>query len=102
MLASQAKTNFDRAIAERNDALDQKKKAENRLQNVSVTASTLSIGEYDTQKTLAFPPRKYCYTDPNAHAKEVCGADEPRVKAVYSEGGNKCGYSFYVITCLKR
>lgn len=45
----------------------------------------------------------YCYVNPNAVAKKICSQEgstaKPTVVHTGTNGGNKCGYEYYVITC---
>ncbi len=109
-LASQARANYDKALAQRdynlNEALGAKAVAaqlQNRLNNVTAEAFTVSYGEYDRPSTQYFAPRLYCGTDIQAHANSVCGANRTAiVKGLGSYGGNKCGYGHYVFACLSK
>ena len=109
MLASQAKANYDKAIAQRdynlNEALGAKNAAaqlQNRLNNVSAELFTVSTGEYDRPSTVHYPPRMYCGTDIQAHANAQCGGRTPVIKHTGGYGGNKCGYQHYVIACINK
>ncbi len=107
--ASQARANYDKAIQERDlyqQQRDQHANRANSLQDVvnrtSVSVAMLSTGEYDPAATQFFRPREYCGTDPNAYAAKVCGGRKQQVHLIANHGGNKCGYSYYVITCLNQ
>jgi hypothetical protein len=110
MLASQAKANYDKAVAQRdynlNEALGAKNVAaqlQNRLNNVSAELLTVSTGEYDKPSTAFYPPRLYCGTDVQAHANSQCGGNRTAVvKHIGGYGGNKCGYQHYVIACISK
>lgn len=45
----------------------------------------------------------YCYVDPNAKAATICRQEgstgKPLVVHTSSQGGNRCGYEYYVLTC---
>jgi hypothetical protein len=109
-LASQAKLNYDKAITQRdqnlNEAVGAKAVAaqlQNRLNNVSAEAFTVSYGEYDRPSTQYFSPRLYCGADIQAHANGVCGPTRTAfVKALGSYGGNNCGYGHYTFVCLSK
>jgi hypothetical protein len=105
--ASQAKVNYDKVAKERDTAVSQKTASDalannlqQRINNSTVSISMLSIGEYSPPQTAYFQPRMYCYTDPNARAKEVCGERRAQLHNIGGHDGNKCGYAYYVITCL--
>lgn len=110
MLASQAKTNYDKATATRDamqaEAIAAKAVAaqlQNRLNNVSVELFTVSYGEYDRPSTQYFQPRLYCATDIQAHANATCGANRQAVlKPLGSYDGNKCGYGHYLYACVSK
>ncbi len=109
-LASQAKSNYDKVVAQRdlnlNEALGAKAVAaqlQNRLNSVTAEAFTVSYGEYDRPSTQYFSPRLYCGADIQAHANSVCGANRTAiVKGLGSYGGNKCGYGHYVFACISK
>ena len=109
-LASQAKANYDKAIAQRdynlNEALGAKGVAaqlQNRLNGVSAESFTVSYGEYDRPSTQYFGPRLYCGTDIQAHANATCGPNRIAfLKFLGSYGGNKCGYGHYTFSCVSK
>lgn len=109
-LASQAKANYDKAVAQRdynlNEALGAKAAAaqlQNRLNNVSAESFTVSYGEYDRPSTQYFGPRLYCGTDIQAHANATCGPNRVAfLKLLGSYGGNKCGYGHYTFSCVSK
>lgn len=59
-----------------------------------------STGEYDGPAW--FRPRFYCGTHPEPKAKQMCHGGPYSLHRLSSYGGNKCGYSNYVVACLKR
>lgn len=108
-LASQAKANYDNAIAQRDAALGDAAAAkanaaqlQSRLDNVSIELNTVSYGEYDAPSTKYFQPRLYCGTDIGAHVKAQCGDRQVVSKPLGSHEGNKCGYGHFIYACIKK
>ena len=67
---------------------------------------SLCIGEYWEPNKGQCPsgqPYAYCYSDPKVEAAKLCkqegSSGVPQVVQLRSQGGNKCGYTFYTITC---
>jgi hypothetical protein len=68
---------------------------------------SLCIGEYsEPEKGSPCPrgqPYAYCGVDPKAEATKLCrqegSSGDPLVVHLRSQGGNKCGYEFFTITC---
>lgn len=107
--ANQARANYDKAIQERDLYLTQRdqnaattKSLQDVINRTSVSVAMLSTGEYDPPATAYFRPREYCGTDPNAYATKVCNGRKQQVHPIANHGGHKCGYGYYVITCLNQ
>ena len=107
--ASQAKANYEKVVSERDTAIAAKKSADakaatlqKRIENASVEIAVVSTGEYSPPMTTYFQPRLYCGTNVEAHARSVCGERRAKTHLVANHGGNKCGYSYYVVSCLSQ
>jgi hypothetical protein len=73
---------------------------EDRLKNISVTTYVWSVGEYDRGTTVR--PRHYCKDNAEKRAAALCKGAEYVLKRTGKRGGNKCGYSEYVVACVKK
>jgi len=84
---------------------DKSRELQRRIDNPTLRSMLLTIGEYGgglgSGQTNA-RDRIYCYESPHAYAERWCGSERPIVQHIGSHGGHKCGYSYYVISCLSQ
>lgn len=79
---------------------------ERRIANPALRSMILTIGERGGglgEGATDHRNRAYCYSDPNVEAQRYCsvtGGGRPMVQHIGSHGGAKCGYNYYIVSCL--
>jgi hypothetical protein len=79
---------------------NQARRLEARIDQVTISGFfKFSTGEHDSGTRIR--PRHYCGHDVNAEAKQLCGDETAVTFVVDDRAGDKCGYTDYVVACLR-
>jgi hypothetical protein len=60
----------------------------------------LCIGEYPQKCPVKYDQYSYCGASADVVAAKICRAMKYRLVHLGTQGGNKCGYEWYLVECL--